>query len=241
MCGTCGFAVPGQSSAFTASTRNTGTPGALPWEDMESLGVLKSLCRTIVTILFKPSKIFAGIAHSNDVIKAWLYGMIIGSAGVIFNFFWGNFIYSSILETFRNTGFDIINTEQTTAIALILTPVFITANIAITTLYCHCILFLFGRTKQTMSSTFRIVCYSKSPAMLNIIPAAGPVIAAFWTLYLVVAGEAYIYKQGKLRTFSLLLFPAFLAAMAVVFLLVVIAGAGLAAGSFFKDFLEILR
>ena|GEM_PF-1866537 len=239
-CRICGFFIAEKHGAIQQLPPPFLQP--LAWESIASLGIAKALIRSMALCMLKPKRFFEQVSRSHDIFMAWIYGMIVGSLGLVFNFIWGN-LYAAIAENaLGNTGFNYTPSAGPTAFALVMTPVIISANIVSLSVYCHIIFWLFCRQKRSLGDTFRIICYAHTPAFLTVIPLAGTIISTVWILYLVVAGEAYIHKIGRLKAFIILAFPlCVLGAVLILFCIILLAAAGLAAGSFFKDFIYIFR
>jgi hypothetical protein len=56
-------------------------------------------------------------------------------------------------------------------------------------------------------SALRLVCYGMSPAILAVIPLAGPAIAGLWTAVVTIVGAREIYRISTGRALVVALFP----------------------------------
>ena len=205
-----------------------------------STGFVPGFCNTVTACLLKPADFFHAASRSTDAFMAWTFGMITGSLGMIFSFLWGIAFSMKAQETLYGMGISVSGMHGTNMYGLLLAPLIISGNIVVLSAYCHIILRLFSRQKKPFSATFRNMCYATSPALFNAVPIVGNVISAVWALYLVVTGEAILYRLGRIRTFVLLLLPVMLISLIFVLVLISVAAAGIFAIGYFKDFLEFV-
>ena len=178
----------------------------IPWEDMQSQGVLKALVKTLRKSLLDPHTFFSRLAGSNDTTMAWLYALILGSLGALIDFVWTMVLITPLIKHMPGLqGYS--GSTSITAISLLLAPVIVTAKLVIATLYFHGLVFLTRTNKQPMAATFRVICYTQSTAIFELIPVFGSIISPLWSLYLLAVGFNKIHKLSVFKALVLILLP----------------------------------
>ena len=111
------------------------------------------------------------------------------------------------------------------AIAPVVTAV---ALLVQTTLY-HLCLMLLGAAKGGYARTFRVVCYSAGPQILQIVPFVGAVVASVWQMVLAIIGLKEVHQTSYGRSAVAVFLPMIVCCSAVVLMIVAIAGGVVAA------------
>ncbi len=211
----------------------------IPWENIEALGLFKALYITTSRCLFKPSQFFSDITEKSSAFQAWLFGLIAGSIGTIFDLLWRNptaNLFSILSEYGIDNDFSYVNVQN-----LIYSPIIIAVYLTIIALYCHIILAITRSKKQNFSSTFIVVCYTQSIAILNIIPFIGNMIAPFWSIYILIAGISRVHGITKTRACLTILLPFILFALFITLVIATAMGGFLILGTIFKEIFFNLR
>jgi hypothetical protein len=176
----------------------------IPWENIIRLGLWSALVLTLKKCLTTPATFFTDLAASRNSYGAWLFALMIGSIGSIFNFFWLFFLVSPLLSIVPGldayTGKNLLSAGQ-----LIFAPLIITAKLLCIACYFHFLLYVTHSNHQKFWATFRIVCYTQSTAIFNCVPLIGYVISLTWSLYLLSIGFNKIHKISMLRAWLLIL------------------------------------
>jgi hypothetical protein len=188
----------------TSGRQKAALMQGVPWENIGRLGVWTALVATVKKCLTAPGVFFSDLAASRTSATAWLFALIIGSIGSIFNFLWVYFLLSPLLEMVPGldayTGRNVFSTAQ-----LIFAPVFITAKLVFFAIYFHLLLVFTHSQRQNIAATFRIVCYIQCTSIFNCIPLIGSVISVTWALYLLSIGFNKIHKISMLRAWMIIL------------------------------------
>ena len=210
------------------------------WDNIERLGLWSALIYTLKKCLMDPASFFSALAASRTTSMAWLFALIIGSIGSIFNFLWVDFFLSPLFDWVPGLdaymGKNLLTTSQ-----LIFAPLLITAKLFFFTCYFHLLLFFTQSKRQNPAATFRIVCYVQGTAIFNCIPVIGSVISLTWSLYLLSVGFNKIHKISVLRAWLIiLLLPVVLAIFAGV-VAGLMFGTGIILLDTLKDSLQLIR
>jgi hypothetical protein len=89
----------------------------------------------------------------------------------------------------------------------------------------HLSLIIVGGAKEGFEATFRVVCYSSGPELLNLIPAVGGIIGLVWKVYLTLVGLRKIHGITTMRAASAIVIPVlFTCGLAITVLAFIVAG-----------------
>jgi hypothetical protein len=220
--------------------KNAAMLQGVPWDNIDRLGLWKALFSTLKKCLTVPSSFFGDLAGSRRSIMAWLFALIIGSLGSVFNFIWSYFLVSPLLDLVPGldgfTGKNLLSTGQ-----LIFSPLIITGKLLFFTGYFHLLLSITHSKRQNIAATFRIACYAQSAAIFDCIPVIGSAISLTWSLYLLSIGFTKVHKISMVRSWMvILLLPVVFSILFGVFAALVL-GTGLIMLDSLKDFLPFIR
>jgi hypothetical protein len=220
--------------------RNAIMLQGVPWDNIDRLGLWNALFLTIKKCLTVPSSFFSDLAASRNSIMAWLFALIIGSLGSLFNFIWSFFLLSHLLDLVPGldsyTGKNLLSTGQ-----LICAPLIITGKLLFFSLYFHFLLSFTQSSRQKITATFRIVCYAQSAAIFDCIPVIGSVISFTWSLYLLSIGFSKVHKISMLRSWMIILLLPVVLSIFFGVVAALLFGTGLVMLDSFKDFLPMIR
>jgi hypothetical protein len=62
--------------------------GAPPWENRSQLGLWQGIYQTFKGVLFSPDKLFSTMTHKGGIMEPLAFGLLLGSIGSMFGFFW---------------------------------------------------------------------------------------------------------------------------------------------------------
>lgn len=236
-CDICGSPLFDQTEIHPAPLTR---PKGVPWENPEGKSIFAVLFMTVKQCLMEPSIFFERLSTSRNSFMAWLYALILGSVGSIFNFIWTFLIISPLLSLVP--GLEAFSGKSSlTTFNLVFSPLIITIKLFWLTCYFHLLLFLTGSKRQNTSSTFRVLCYTQSTSILDCIPVLGAVISLLWSINLLVVGFTKVHKITMFRAIMIIVL------LPVIFLIIagiitaLLFGTGIIVLDAFKDYLSIFR
>ena len=214
-------------------------PDMIPWENLEGIGISRALVSTLRTCLLNPGVFFNKLSISHNTSKAILYALILGSIGSVFNFVWTYLLIGPLLDFLP--WIDDYPVKSAISVAgLIFTPLIVAVKVFFSALYFHGLLYLTRSNKQNTAATIRIVCYSQSTAIFDLIPVFGGVISSLWSLYLLAVGFNKVHKISMFKAFMIILLP-IIFLMVMIIILALLFGAGMLMHDVFKDSLTNFR
>jgi hypothetical protein len=220
-CTLCGHPLPSSGQQIPSAFFNP----AIPWESVETLGIIRALSATLRECLFSPSLFFAKVSHSHNTGMAFVYALILGSAGSIVGFLWAYLFLSWLPDSVPwFAGFS--DSASTSGASLILMPLLIAAQIVFAAVYFQILLTLTGSKKQGIKSTFRVVCYAESATILNLIPLVGSFVSVALSLYLLAVGISSVHRMSTIKALVIILLPLLILGIIGILTLAVIIGFG---------------
>jgi hypothetical protein len=232
-CPQCGFdleaAAPVESPLTTPRPR-TGTP----WEDRGRIGFVPALVETTQKVLTRPSEFFAAMPVTGGIGGPLLYGILIGTLGVVVAAIYREVFQALVGSTFAGLGGGSGELQRVLpflmggvglVLQVVFAPIFVTLGLFVVAAIAHLFLLLFGGAKRGFEATFRVMCYSEAAAVINIIPICGGVISAVYYLVVAIIGLAAAHGIGKGTAAAAVLLPL------VVVCCCCVGGALIAAGS----------
>jgi hypothetical protein len=172
---------------------------ATPWERRLQLGLWKGIKQTIKSVLFSPKNMFSDMPVKGGWRDPFAFGLLVGSIGSMFAFFWEFFIATSgLLKPFG--GFSISLSPPIIFLILILiSPLLVSISIFISSLIIHLLLLLVRGGKNRFEATFRVVAYSQATRIWSIFPFIGSPIGWVWRSIIQIIGLKEAHETSYLR------------------------------------------
>jgi hypothetical protein len=201
----------------------------LPFED-SGQPFVASLLETVKLLITDPTTAFRRMSLTAEIIRPLLYGVLLAWVGQLAAYLFGLIFQISIFGLLSQVG----ELEEVIPVAflgmglgvfgLIIAPFFILIGIFISALIVHLFLMMVGGDNQGFGATLRVLCYSNTSQLAQLVPIAGGMIAWIWSLILAIIGltEAQRTTTGKAAAAVLLPIVACCVCM-VTFLMIAIA------------------
>jgi len=164
-----------------------------PWESGE--GFANAFYRTTRDTLFSPSAFFKRISAGEGYWAPLIYGLITGIIGQGAAFFWFWLFAAQFIP------FDRLPFQYSFSILQFIIPLPFEQAIAIfiVSAIIHFCLLVVGGNKKGYKTTFRVICYSNSAHLFNIVPFIGSFIGLIYMIILFILGvkEGHGIGTGK--------------------------------------------
>jgi cytochrome c5 len=181
--------------------------GASSWERRSELGVWKGLYETFKGVLFSPGKIFSTMTHKGGVKEPLAFGLLLGSLGAMFGFFWEFLMVRESLISRWPSFFGQFNLGIIFLIVMVLTPLFVIIGMYVVSGILHLCLLIMGGGRNGFEGTFRIVAFSQSTKILELVPFVGGFVGWVWHLIVLVIGLREMHETSYLRTIIAMILP----------------------------------
>ena len=193
--------------------------GASPWERRSELGVWKGLYETFKGVLFSPGKVFSTMAHKGGIREPLAFGLLLGSLGAMFGFFWNFLMIGESLVSKWPNLLGQFSLGLIFLVVIILTPLFVLMSMFVVSGILHLSLLIVGGGRSGFEGTFRIVAFSQSTKILDLVPFVGGFVGWFWHLIVQVIGLREMHETSYSRTIIAMILPIvfiFIISMAII-------------------------
>ncbi|MBN1757676.1 MAG: hypothetical protein JW863_05135 [Chitinispirillaceae bacterium] len=207
------------------------TEARFPWDSLfHDSNPLRLLTITATDALFHPSRFYRdAAARSRKLLPALLYMFIIGGIGITGAWVstrW--FPAGDGIAIYHSLFFD---NGMISPAALATSPLLLSLELLLTALYVFITLRLSRFRRCAFSDLIRILCYTETPMLLQIIPFIGTFLALPLWIYSLLTALHALHEESRLRILFQLLLPLIVAAaLALIIILSGILG-GIIAGT----------
>ncbi len=205
----------------------------LPWEQT-GYPWLEGLYETAKLVLTAPSQAFARISLTGTLGKPLTYAIIFGWLGIIANQIY-NIALRGAMAGFLS-GLPGYNPRMMFGLPvfvsvgmMVVAPVFVLIGVFIWSAILHLFLMLVGGANTGFASTVRVVCYTGTVQVLQIVPFCGGIIAAIWALVLYIIGIAIAHRTTQGKAALAVLLPIVLCCVCVAIMVAAFGAAIMAA------------
>lgn len=181
--------------------------GATPWENRSELGLWQGIYQTFKAVLFSPENFFSTVTFRRGIKEPLAYGLLVGSIGSMFGFFWQFLMMSGSLVALGEELMGHLSMSLIFLAIIIISPIFVTIAMFLTSGVLHLLLRIVRAGKNGFEATFRVVSYSQATQIWGVIPFIGGFIGFIWILIVQIVGLREIHETSYLRVILALLIP----------------------------------
>jgi hypothetical protein len=170
-----------------------------PWERRAQLGLWQGVKQTMKGVLFSPRNMFSTMPVRDGWREPLAFGLLVGSIGSMFTFFWEFFVASmGFLKPLWGVSTS-ISSPLVFLLFIFLSPLFVTFNLLISSVIIHVLLVLVRGGKNGYEATFRVVAYSQATRVWSMIPLLGGAVGWIWRsiVYIIGLKEAQETSYGR--------------------------------------------
>jgi predicted Zn finger-like uncharacterized protein len=180
---------------------------AIPWERRAELGLWQGLTRTMRGVLFSPKSTFSSMPVSGGWREPLAFGLLVGSIGSMFTFFW-EFMAESIgiLKPLLGVSTS-VSSPLVFLMLMLLSPLFVTVYLFISSIIFHVLLLLVRGGANGFEATFRVVSYSQATAAWSVVPILGGAIGWIWRSVVYIIGLKEAQETSYMRVILAFLIP----------------------------------
>ncbi len=194
----------------------------IPWERREELGGRVALLRTVKLFAVSPLEAFARLRPERGLSGPLLFGVIVGSLGILFNIL-GAAIFGSIAlldlppqvkEVFEFTVDGrslewipllialVTGSVVGMLVALVVFPPTFVLGLFLWSAALHGSLRVVGGVKSSeagFKGTFAVTAYSSLAFLVHLVPVVGDLVATLWVISLHTIGLATVHRTSRIR------------------------------------------
>jgi len=208
----------------------------VPFEDAAQ-PFLAALIETVKLFVTDPTTAFRRMSLDGDVFRPLIYGVLLAWVGNLAAYLFGLFFQMSIFGFLSQMG----GMEEVVPAAflglgfglffLIIAPVFIVIGIFISSLIVHLFLMMVGGDNKGFGATFRVLCYSNTSQLAQLVPIAGGIIAWVWSLILAIIGLTEGHRTTTGKAAAAVLLPIVACCVCIVTIFLIAIAFGISAGN----------
>lgn len=172
---------------------------ASPWENLSELGVWQGIYLTFKSVLFSPKKFFGPMARVKGIKEPFAFGLLVGSIGTMFYFFWQFLTMPSGISSFINPLLERFPMNYLFISILIISPLIVILSMFLYGGIIHLCLLIIRGGSSGFDGTFRVIAYSQVTCILNFIPFMGGIIGWFWNIIILIVGLRHIHETSYPR------------------------------------------
>jgi predicted Zn finger-like uncharacterized protein len=219
-CPRCGSRFPYQlPEGHVSRDQGKGTP----WERRSQLGLWPSVKQTLLSFIFSPKRSYGAMPVGGGLREPLAFGLLAGSIGEMFTFFWQFVIASRGGISPSGDLFLAVSSPLFFLLLILLAPVLTLISLFVWSCILHVLLFVVRGNTNGFEATFRVMAYSQAAQVWCVIPFVGGPIGWCWRVVIQVIGlkEAHRISYGKVIVALLLPVALFVVmGVALVFFLI---------------------
>ncbi|HQO34661.1 MAG TPA: YIP1 family protein, partial [bacterium] len=177
------------------------------WERRSEIGFSGALFKTIGEVLFNPGEAFRSVPVRGDIGGPWLFVVLLGTVGTIFQAFYQiAWISLGLTEDF---GVSDVGTRVTlTLVMMVLSPVIVSVGTFLAAAILHVFLFLLGGANRPFEASFKVMAYvGGATALFDLIPICGCLFLLIWGMVCTIIGAKQAHKTDTWRAILAVLLP----------------------------------
>ncbi|HPA48074.1 MAG TPA: Yip1 family protein, partial [bacterium] len=197
------------------------------WERRSEIGFSGALFKTIGEVLFNPGEAFRSVPVRGDIGGPWLFVVLLGTVGTIFQAFYQiAWISLGLTEDF---GVSDVGTRVTlTLVMMVLSPVIVSVGTFLAAAILHVFLFLLGGANRPFEASFKVMAYvGGATALFDLIPICGCLFLLIWGMVCTIIGAKQAHKTDTWRAILAVLLPMLLCCCCLAILGALAVSAGI--------------
>jgi hypothetical protein len=185
---------------------------------------------TVKLFITDPMTAFRRMSLKADIMRPLIYGVLLAWIGDAAAYLFALTFQASIFGFLSQ--FEGMEEVIPTALfgfglglfGLIIAPVFIVIGLFIYTVIVHVFLMIVGGDRNGFGATFRVVCYSNTSQLAQLVPIAGGIITTVWSIFLAILGLTAAHRTTTGKAAAAVLLPIVLCCVCLmVFVMMAIA------------------
>lgn len=194
------------------------------WENRQQIGLLKAYTETVKQSMLNPARFYEAISPQGGYDQPLFYALICMCLGTFFTL-----AYQFIFQSFFSVVGSLVQVPAShislslgfyflMALAfLVAAPILCFIQLVINTAVYHLCLWALGTTPNGIVATFRALCYSQGPQVLQIIPFVGSLVTMVWQLVILYNGFRKLQNASQGQSLAAILLPILLMCFFTVF------------------------
>ncbi|MCF8104880.1 MAG: zinc-ribbon domain-containing protein [Desulfohalobiaceae bacterium] len=197
-----------------------GTGSRVPWEDLQSHGVVDGFYQTIKQVMLSPMPFFKAMSVDTNFAPPLVFYLIVAEIQVLARFFWGLAGLAPQMDS--GTGLPGLGMFGAGSVmVLFLYPVLMALMLFFASGLNHICLTAVKSGTAGFWGTFKVVAYSNAPMLLAVVPLAGPLAGMIWSVVCTFLGFKLVHRTSAGRVVAAMLLPVAILFLISSFMLVI--------------------
>ena len=179
-------------------------PPVIPWEQ-PGLPWTTGLVETVKLLLTRPREAFERMPIGGDVLKPFLFAILLGWIGAIFNTIWSMAFKGMMPSSGMYGGYAM--PPMVLPLTALFAPVLIACVMLIASAVNHLMLMIVGGARNGFSATLRANCYSQASQVFQLLPLCGGLLAVIGSLLLTIQGLATVHRISHSKAAFAVILP----------------------------------
>lgn len=180
----------------------------LPFEQ-ENMPFLEGLYETAKLIVTSPVEAFGRVRAGGDLGRPLLYAVIFGWIGIIASQIYEIALRGALwkmLPGFGGAQEQFFSTGVSVAM-MVIAPIIVLLGVFVASLIFHLFLLLVGGAGGGLATTVKVVCYTSTVQITQVVPLCGGIIGGLWALVLYIVGLAAAHRTSYGKAALAVLLP----------------------------------
>ncbi|MBF0492561.1 MAG: YIP1 family protein [Deltaproteobacteria bacterium] len=184
------------------------------WENRQQTGFVKAFTETVKQSMLEPARFYDSITPQGSYDQPLFYALICMCLGTFFALAY-QFIFQSFFSML-GSFFQLPSSELGLSVgfyffmalaSLVAAPLFCFIQLILNAAIYHLCLWALGASPNGFVATFRALCYSQGPQVLQIIPFVGSFVTLIWQLVILYNGFRKLQSASSGQALAAILFP----------------------------------
>ena len=176
-----------------------------PWEHPEKDGYAASFYQTCVRVMFTAPRFFSGLNPDTPQRTALIFFLLVCAIQLLIDRFWGGVLASifppeSLNDPQLKTLLAMLNPQENILLALLKNSALKVLEIFVASALFFLAFRLLAPDRANYQLIFQVIAYSTAPALLCVVPVAGPVAGFIWSLACCLVGCRYAMRLNWPQT-----------------------------------------
>ena len=196
----------------------SGSP--VPWEDLQSRGVVDGFFQTIKQVMLSPMHFFKAMPVDTNFAPPLVFYLVVAEIQVLARFFWGMAgMAPHVGSEGGMPGLGMFGANS--VLVLFLYPVLMTVMLFFASGLNHICLTAVKSGQAGFWGSFKVVAYSNAPMVLAIVPLIGPLAGMIWAVVCTFLGFKFVHQTTGGRVVAAMLLPVIILLVISSFMLII--------------------
>ena len=180
----------------------------VPWERPDQFGLLRGLLETIKRTMLHPADFFRHMPVGGGFVRPLCFYLVLALFQTLVQWMWQSLGMTPVaLLPGTETAPQAAPSESWDLTVLAVTPLLLCAALFVVAGLNHLMLMAVRAASRDFEATFRGAAYGVAPMVLAVIPYAGDIVGAVWSMVVTIIAYKQLHRTNYLRVVLAFLLP----------------------------------